>query len=219
MNFHEISINKLLRICFLLIIGAVKVSYAKTSVATTKLDSNNVAKVTRNSVVTESNIVVSTPIISTSIISKDSDQFNNITALDQDQSKMMYMKRQIEIGKLQQQLDQANGVNENKKSVDIHVIGVMINQNGIKLAQVRLGDGTMLNLTAGESFNGMTIQSITMTGITVINDDCKTRSCLKTSSYHISPIDDAAVRNLPPRQDNSNPFASGDNIVPPLIIK
>ena len=157
----------------------------------------------------------STPVILGSV---KSDQFNNISSLDQDQSKLSYMKRQIEISKLQAQLNKQNGIATNKPQTnDIHVIGVMMNQNGINLAQIKLHDGSILNLMAGEDFDDMRIKTIGMSGITVINTSCKSNSCQKTSFYPVTPVGETEVRSAP--QASANPFVHGDNMaVPPLVI-
>ena len=167
-------------------------------------------------IVANKNVVTeSTPVVLGSV---QSDQFNNISSLDQDQSKLSYIKRQIEISKLQEQLNKQNGIATNKSQTnDVHVIGVMMNQNGTNLAQIKLNDGSILNLMAGEDFNDMRVKSINMSGITVINTSCKSNNCKKTSFYPVTPVGETEVRSAPPA--NTNPFVRGDNMaVPPLVV-
>ncbi len=205
---------------------SVALSMVNVVYAASNTNMNNISAV-KNSQLTSSLIIPSAVVANKNVAAEStpvilgsvkSDQLNNISSLDQDQSKLSYIKRQIEISKLQAQLNKQNGIATNKpKTNDIHVIGVMMNQNGINLAQIKLHDGSILNLMAGEDFDDMRIKTIGMSGITVINTSCKSNNCQKTSFYPVTPVGETEVRSAP--QANANPFVSGDNAaVPPLVI-
>ena len=81
-----------------------------------------------------------------------------ISAMDNDQNQIADMKRKLEVAKIQQQIQQTTHFNSNTTiNAKTVVTGVMINEQGSKLATLRFPDGGTFDVEIGSIIKNLKV--------------------------------------------------------------